>query len=221
MGDAPTLPPLARQGGTGPTGTPAPLPSAADIARLGAKQHRKAARRQRRRSQFAGRLLVLILLAALAGAAYLGYREFVEQPDPVAQLGGLQSVLGDAIGSVSGLDTSPYDFPPEWAGTVALGELTGDELLPTFALGVADDLGPAHGLQRYAIDIDDLGDLQPTLTSRWLGTLARLPQSPVDDAVLPAPGPGELTIGIARSGDRVARLVVRAEYPPLSIDITG
>lgn len=220
MGDAPYLPPVVRRAGA-TAGTPAPMPSGADIARLSAEGFRKAARRQRRRSQLAGSLVGLMVVGALAGAGYAGYRYFDDQQHVDTQPGGLQGALGGAIDSVDGLDRYDPLAGVELAGSSSLSQLAADDVLPVFALGIARDLGDADGMRRYSIDIDDLGDLQPSLTSSWLSTLATLPRGTVADAVLPQPGPGELVLGIAQDGDRVLRLAVRADDPPLSIDTTG
>lgn len=198
-----------------------PMPSAADIAKLTAKSFRSTARRQRRRNQLVGGVIALVVLGVVAGGGYAGYRYFEQQDGTQTQPGGLQGVLGDAIDSVEGLDRYDPSLAAGFEGALTLPQVTPSDVLPIFALGVARDLGAADGLQRYAVAVEDLADLQPSLTTAWLTTLAKLPQGPVGEGVLPPAGAGELTIGIAQDGDRVLRLVVRSAEPPLSIDTTG
>ncbi|HWL45407.1 MAG TPA: hypothetical protein VNQ73_20865 [Ilumatobacter sp.] len=221
MGTAPVLPPPARK--RAQRRPPTAIPSAAEIARLSSEGYRRQARRQRRRNQATGWVFGLFVLAVVAGAAYAGVYTFLNEDDvaPTAdQPGGLAGALGGAIDSVEGLARrNPMTGLP--LIEVRLAEVSAEQVLPTYVQGVARPLTPADGLQRYAINVDDLTDLAPALTSDWLGVLASLPQGPVADGVLPVPGERELVLGIATDGSRVLRLAVLSDDPPLTIDTTS
>lgn len=193
-----------------------------ELARLSGDQHRRAARRRRRRDRAFGWCFAVILLGGFGGAGYAGYVAFQDDDEFAASRdGGVAGALGGAIDSVDGLHRRTLSNGMPVTAELSLVEVSVGDVLPEFVRGFARSVGADAGLERYAVNVDDLADLEPELTADWLAVLSALPQSSVADAPLPAPGNGELLVGIDADGDAVRRLVVRSTMPSLSIDTTS
>jgi hypothetical protein len=211
-----------------PTAT---VPTAADVAKISADHHRRAARRRRRGNRIVGRVMGVLMLAALGGAGWAGYHYFQKEDTGTSsgtgQPVGPAGAIGAAIDGVESLNNRYTGFDLLTGEPITLADVSPDEAVPTFVLGMSRSLGPWNGMERYVFGIDDLYELEPEAIGDWLSMLHGLPQDPEvaarveAEGLLPPPGPGELVLAIRTEGGRVTRLVAVSVDAAVSVDVSA
>jgi hypothetical protein len=207
------------------------IPTAGDVAKISADHHRRAARRRRRGNRLVAQLMMVLAAAALAGVGWAGYHYFQKEDTGTSsgtgQAVGPAGAIGAAIDRVESLNNRYEGMALLTGEPITLADITPEEAVPSFALGMARSLGPWDGMERYVLNIDDLYELQPEPTGAWLRTLHSLPQDPgvgaraESDGLLPAPGAGELVVAMRSEGGRVTRLVAVSVDAAVSVDVNA
>jgi hypothetical protein len=207
------------------------VPAPADVAKFAADHHRRAARGRRRVNRLVGLVMGAVVLAALGGVGWAGY-DYFQKEDTGTSSGsgqpvGPAGVIGAAIDDVESLNNRYAGLDLLTGESIRLADVSPEEALPTFALGMSRSLGPWNGLERHVFNIDDLYELEPESIGDWLRTLHSLPQDPgvaaraEADGLLPPPGPGELVLAIRTEGGRVTRLVAVSVDAAVSVDTSA
>ena len=147
---------------------------------------------------------------------YVGFAQVIEVMDDLnagatPSAGALLEAVEDARAVVGESNDSDVAVPP----------ITFFDVIPLAASAVTEPAGTADGLDLFQIDARLFESSAPEAYAKWTARWTSATQADPTDpafAVLPAPGSGQISIGMRVEDDVVTRLLIASNNPPIHIN---